>query len=308
VLKKLMGRVYSVGIYAGPSPLALAPAPGARNPVLTRASVTDRLSAFVADPFMVRTEAGWSMFFESKDCGPGWRKGEIGLATSRDGLRWEYQGIVVSEPFHLSYPQVFAWRSEHYMIPESGAAGWVRLYRACPFPYRWEVVASLVPGAHVDSSVFRHDGRWWMLTHREEGGGVLRLFHADELAGPWREHPLSPVVRADPRIARPAGRVIMADGRLMRFAQDCSTTYGGSVNALEITRLSEREFEERVIGSPVLAGDGRGWNALGMHHVDAHQLEDGSWLACVDGWANTVRRPREFLTSAANRWRERLAS
>ena len=28
---------------------------------------------------------------------------------------------------------------------------------------------------------------------------------------------------------------------------------------------------------------GNGWNAAGMHHVDAHQQPDGKWLACVDG-------------------------
>jgi hypothetical protein len=32
----------------------------------------------------------------------------------------------------------------------------------------------------------------------------------------------------------------------------------------------------------VLVPDGSGWNASGMHHVDAHQVGE-SWLACVDG-------------------------
>jgi hypothetical protein len=34
----------------------------------------------------------------------------------------------------------------------------------------------------------------------------------------------------------------------------------------------------------MLSASGRGWNAGGMHHVDVHRLEDGYWLACVDGW------------------------
>lgn len=28
-----------------------------------------------------------------------------------------------------------------------------------------------------------------------------------------------------------------------------------------------------------------GWvDKRGMHHLDAHLLEDGQWIACVDGW------------------------
>ena len=34
---------------------------------------------------------------------------------------------------------------------------------------------------------------------------------------------------------------------------------------------------------------GEGWNKDRMHHVDPHQLEDGSWIACVDGWAKVVQ-------------------
>ncbi len=308
MLNRLLGRVYAIGIYAGRSPLALAPVETAANPVLTRGSVRDRLSAFVADPFMVRVDGTWHMFFESKDCGPGWRRGVIALATSRDGLRWSYQGVVLAEPFHLSYPQVFAWGSELWMVPESAEAGAVRLYRARGFPRVWELASELVPGPHVDSSVFRYDGRWWMLAASDPTRGTLRLFHADDLLGPWREHPRSPVVPGDLRTARPAGRVVWSSGRLVRFAQDCGATYGGSVTALEITGLSTRVYEERELpGGPILGGSGRGWNAQGMHHVDAHRLDDGTWLACVDGWMSGVRRPREILTAAANRWRERIA-
>jgi len=81
------------------------------------------------------------------------------------GLRWDYQRSVLAEPFHLSYPHVFEWNSDFYMIPESYQAGAVRLYRAEEFPFRWGFVANLLEGpVFLDSSVFRHDGRWWMLT------------------------------------------------------------------------------------------------------------------------------------------------
>lgn len=298
LLPLLLRRVISIGIYAGPAPTALAPAPGARNPVLTRLSVTDVLASLVADPFMIRAGGTWHMFFEVLAWRGRTRKGEIGHATSADGLRWDYRRIVLAEPFHLSYPHVFADGPDFFMIPESWRAGGVRLYRADPFPDRWVLVKTLLSGpVFLDSSVFHRDGRWWMLTGTGPGPahGTLRLFHAAELAGPWSEHRRSPIVEADPHAARPGGRVVAASGRLLRFAQDCSPEYGLAVRAFEITGLDQRDYrEEEIAGNPVLAGSGRGWNAGGMHHLDLHPRGDGGWIACVDGWRD-VRGPRRVL-------------
>lgn len=299
------GKVYSIGIYAGASPLALAPVAAAANPVLTRDSVTGVLTTFVADPFMIRVDGTWYLFFEAMAWRPRARRGEIAYATSRDGLHWSFRRTVLAEPFHLSYPYVFRLGSDFFMVPESCAAGAVRLYRADPFPDRWTLVKELLRGpVLLDNSLFDHDGRWWMLTQTAPAarGDTLRLFHAPAVTGPWREHPASPIVRGDARIARPAGRVLSTPSGLLRFAQDCRADYGMSVQALEITRLTPTEYQEvEVAGDAVLRGSGHGWNRVGMHHVDAHQLEDGSWLACVDGWCNRVRRPRELLRWAADR-------
>src|SRR5690242_2048118 len=98
--------IWSLGIYAGSSALALSPAPGISNPVLTAQDVTDVPAAFLADPFMLFANGDWYMFFEIMHRER--RVGEIGLATSRDGLRWEYRKVVLRETFHLSYPCVFS--------------------------------------------------------------------------------------------------------------------------------------------------------------------------------------------------------
>src|SRR6476659_4855632 len=47
---------WSIAMYAGESPLRLRPAPGASNPVLSAADVTDAPARFVADPFMVKVD------------------------------------------------------------------------------------------------------------------------------------------------------------------------------------------------------------------------------------------------------------
>jgi hypothetical protein len=279
-------HLWTIAMYMGAVPWQLSPAVAAERPALTREAVTDVPAYFVADPFMVRAGSGWYLFFEVMN-GQS-EKGEIGLAVSDDAMHWRYDSIVLSEAFHMSYPQVFAWGGDHYMIPETNRAGAVRLYRARRFPYDWEVAGVLLTGSHLsDASVFRSDERWWMFV--ETGGqprfDVLRLYHAPDLTGPWVEHHQSPIVNGDTRLARPAGRVVTHEGRIIRFAQDVYPTYGTAVRALDVTRLTVDTYEERTIGGdPMLGPTGVGWNADGMHHVDAHLLPDGRWIACVDGW------------------------
>lgn len=274
---------WAIGIYGGDSPFAFSPLPECENPVLTRRQVSDVAAAFVADPFMLRVEDCWYMFFEVMNHRSG--KGEIGLATSQNGFDWEYQKIVLAEEFHLSYPYVFAWEEEIYLIPESAKTGHVRLYRAAGFPTEWVYLTDLVSGAFADSSIFRLDGRWWLLACTAPyQHDVLRLYFADELSGPWIEHPLSPLVTGDPRIARPAGRVLVDGDRVIRYAQDCYPRYGSRVRAFVISGLTPTRYVEvEYRNSPILTATKQAWNGRGMHHIDPHLMPNGRWLACVDG-------------------------
>ena len=281
VRKKEPGR-WSIGIYTGDSPWTLAPAAGVRMPVLRAADVTDRPASFVADPFMIEEGTAWYMFFEAAGRGG---KGAIGLAESEDGVHWSYRQTVLEEPFHLSYPYVFKWNGDYYMIPESVHAHAIRLYKAVGFPVEWQYVGRLLHGDYVDSSIFRYDEKWWLFTtDAQTHNADLRLFYADDLKGPWTEHPASPVVSHDPRMARSGGRIISYDGRVIRYAQDDVPRYGSRVRAFEVTTLTTTTYEEiELTKRAVLKGSGAGWNALGMHNIDPHCVGQRHWIACVDG-------------------------
>jgi hypothetical protein len=226
------------------------------------------------------------MFFEIWDKNES--RGKIGLATSRDALSWEYQQIVLNEPFHLSYPYVFEWGGDYYMIPETATAKSVRLYKASQFPLKWNYMCTLLHGPRfVDSSIFRWQQRWWLFTETnpQVRHSTLRLYKAEHFAGPWREHPKSPIVAADGHIARPAGRVVCWQGRPVRFAQDCYPIYGNAVHAFMVSTLTPDDYAEQPLApGPILAQGSTQWNRGGMHHVDAHELEGGEWLASIDGW------------------------
>jgi len=274
-------RIWSIGMYTGQAPLELHPAESCSNPVLTADDINDVPARYVADPFLVRDDNAWTMFFEvfNRD---GWR-GEIGYATSADGCQWRYGGIVLREAFHLSYPQVLTVGNDHYMIPESGADRAVRLYRATSYPERWERIATLLEGEPFrDSSVVFQDNTWWMFTAIEKS--ELRLYFADHLEGPWSPHPANPIIANDAGIARPGGRVTVQNGHVYRLAQDDQGSYGRQVRAFEVTELTRQSYREQLASpDPVVAAGRQPWNELGMHHVDSQTIDAKTWLAAVDG-------------------------
>lgn len=278
--------MWSISIYTGKSPFDLSPSAKIPNPVLTQESVTDVDAEFVADPFMIRHSDRWFMFLEVllRES----EKGEIGLVTSDDGFEWKYERIVLREEFHLSYPYVFEWQREFYMIPETLGANAACLYKADEFPWRWSMVSRLIEGQCADPSIVRFNDLWWLFVcSTPYQHDTLRLYFAEQLSGPWHEHPKSPIIRADPCRARPAGRILQLDNKLVRFAQDCVPQYGTRVRAFDVNELTTTSyFEVENPASPILRPSGTGWNASGMHHVDAHQLSDGTWMACVDGFVS----------------------
>jgi hypothetical protein len=273
--------VWTLGVYAGRSPLALQPVPNVPNPVLTGADVTDMKVDTLAHPFMVIKDHQYYMFFTAKDVKSD--KGGIGLAESSDGTTWKFRRTVIREPFVLAHPYVFEWQNEYYLIPEGHTEMSIRLYKATAFPEKWTYIGNILEGnaPFISPTLAHYKGLWWLFTS-PSGNDTLRLFYASDFRGPWKEHPRSPVVNKDVRTARPGGRPFMIDGALYRLGQDCYPTYGRAVRAFQITEISPTAYAEKMVDTPVVQASGKGWNSNGMHHVDAQQTNTGQWIAVVD--------------------------
>lgn len=285
---------WSVGIYEGKTIGQMRDAPGVHNPVLKASDVTDVRAMFVADPFLMEKDSQWYLFVEVFNKCSG--KGEIGMAKSVDGKRFEYQKIVLNEPFHMSYPYVFEYKGQMYMIPESAEANQLRLYSATRFPDQWKFEKTLLTGSFGDHEIFQYNNKWWLFVGAAPSKhNVLKLFYADSLTGPWVEHPKSPIVKDNSRMARPGGRFVVEDGKMYRLAQDCKPAYGSALLAFEIIKLTPEEYvERRADFDPILKGGKQEWNRHGMHHMDAHRISNGDWFASVDGYKKTMNIKVEY--------------
>ena len=274
---------FSIGVAVGENFATIEKTATTAASVLTHAAVTDVPAAFVADPFVIRVDATWYMFFEIMN-----RLnylGCIGCATSSDGHNWNYERVVLEEPFHLAYPCVFEHEGETFLVPDSIGNG-VRLYRAASFPNEWKLEKTLIPDKTLcDSSLFRYQNRWWAFCcDRSDPQDTLRIFYANSLFGAWSEHAAGKI--CSPMDQRQAGRIIEQAGSLFRFVQNHNGEY---VRMRQIETLTPEVFSEsEYFENPILRGTGSGWNADGMHHIDLCFGDAGSYLAIVDG----IRRNR----------------
>ncbi len=276
--------MWSIGIYKGSEFTKMEPYKNNLNPVVSKKLITDVNAEFVADPFMIQHDGMWYLFFEVLNTDT--KKGEIGAAVSKDLISWEYIGIVLNEEFHLSYPFVFNYNNEIYMVPETLKAGGVVLYKATSFPTKWEPVKMLVQGQHADPTIVFHNDLWWLFTcETPYQYDSLSVFWATDLLGNWQPHKLNPVYSNNKANSRPAGRIIQSKGKLYRLFQNCAEIYGKSVGGAEILKLTPEEFKDRILPDPVLFPGGDFWNKERMHHMDCHQCADGTLVACVDGYA-----------------------
>ncbi len=189
---------------------------------------------------------------------------------------WQEPVQILEKPYHLSYPFVFEWDGVTYMIPESVENRTIDLYECVDFPLQWKFKKTLMDGVlAVDSTLLRHQGKWWLFTgiaRRPKDLPLveLHLFYAhDLLAGEWHSHPQNPIV-PQTDCARPAGSLFSQDGRLIRPAQDCSKMYGYGVNFFEIVTLSRNpNTSKRKWNRSCLVGMRKSWQlilSLGIGH------------------------------------------
>ena len=271
--------VWSISIFKGSKVTNLKECTEIKNPVISYKDINDIRARFVADPFIIKEDNILYMFFEVLD--DKYSIGRIGVATSTCGCKWEYKKIVLSEEFHLSYPYVFKHNNKIYMIPECGESGYIRLYEAEEFPYKWKFLKNIIKGRYLDPSILEYKDTLYIFANK---GNNLHLFYSKDLLEGWKEHPKSPIIVDDKKVCRPGGRIIRENDKIFRYSQDISDYYGKSIKAFQIMNLSEIEYEEIGLNIEYTKSDIDGkWNKDGMHNIDALKIGNEEWLAVVDG-------------------------
>ena len=206
---------------------------------------------FIADPFVISRDGKHYIYVEDYDYAT-----MKGVVTVYEVDRHGYKdlGLVLEEDFHLSYPYLLEHKGELYMIPESEQKREIRMYRCTDFPLKWELHKVLMSDiASTDSTLFEHNGKWWMFTNVDSAGvedhdSELHIFHADAPdSTDWTPHAQNPVI-FDSLFARMGGLLSDDAGHKYRVYQKQGfAVYGEAMGIAKIEQLDENKYRESII-------------------------------------------------------------
>lgn len=236
---------------------------------------------YYADPCLIKRANTNYIFFEDNDLKA--RKGSIACTTIGNSTSVCEPEVILDRDYHLSYPFVFEWQGDVYMIPETSSNCTIELYWAREFPRRWDLIKVLMEGINAaDTTLYQHDSKFWMFTSLartvSSDRDDLFLYIAESPLGPWRPHPQNPVI-SDVSKSRPAGRLFFSNGCLVRPSQDCSRIYGRSMVLNRVIALSEDNYREIPFACILPGGLGDDVRTHTLSHNEDWEVRDGfKWV------------------------------
>lgn len=199
-------------------------------------------SDYSADPFVVTIKGKTYVYYEFLNMWKG--RGQINRIENFDFSTKNMVRKFAEVKFHISYPYIFKDGDGIYLLPETGEANEVTLYKIdAEDEDNIQTVRTLVSGAHfLDSSIVKFNQKYWLFTSKKSEPGSLFIFHANSLENEFVPHMLNPIL-TDLKSYRSAGQMFVENGALYRPTQNLQQSYGGSIVINKINTLSETTYE-----------------------------------------------------------------
>lgn len=121
---------------------------------------------WLADPFIFEKDDIVYIFYEAFDLIE--RKGKIAYSIMKNNGSFTEPTIILNEKYHLSFPYIFEYKNDIYIMPESSSDYRVKLFKATLFPNQWEPADIILPDIYACDSIF--------ITNKEE-----RYLHINEM-------------------------------------------------------------------------------------------------------------------------------
>lgn len=154
IAKKIAGfdEIYTIA-YRKISPNASSLYMGGKHELI---KIADSKKYWYADPMLFHFGADTCLFMEAFEYKK--QKGRIAYSKLLSDGTFSRPEIIIEEKYHMSFPVVFEWGTEIYIMPETSENKSLNLYRCIEFPYRWEkeeefdIEAELVDAIIIDKS------------------------------------------------------------------------------------------------------------------------------------------------------------
>ncbi len=196
-----------------------------------------------ADPFPFYKDSIYYIFVEIFDYKNG--RGTIGMSLLINGKASSVKEVL-KEEFHLSYPNVFEYNGEIYMIPETKEAKQIRLYKSKEFPFKWNLDKVLLDNIEVvDSSFLITNNKLFIINYDiSKDPFFTRTFVLNMNTKTLQELHLD---KSNYTNDRPGGNFININGIKYHPVQDSTHFYGEQLNIFEVEIFNETLFLEKNI-------------------------------------------------------------
>ncbi len=186
-----------------------------------------------ADPFLFKHRGVNYIFYEHYN----YDKGVIAYRTI-DKFGVSRGTTCLERPYHLSFPFLFKENDEIYMIPETGQANCIEIYKAIKFPDKWERIKTLVPNVCAgDSVIYKKDNNYYLFT-TIEGDHKPIVYRSSILLGNYEKVWSSEILNS-----RPAGNMFSVGTSIYRPVQEGLENYGRAVIIKEVSFFPYHEKE-----------------------------------------------------------------
>ena len=152
---------------------------------------------------------------------------------------------IIKEDYHLSYPVVFSYNNQIYMMPECGESNNLFFYRALDFPNKWEKISVIDKKMRLaDTTPFQVGEDLFALALKQKADsadGALVLMKYDGAVF----QPMKTITK-DMSVARPGGNMIISRDSIIRVAQNCEGDYGRELSFISVKNLVS-DYQEKVV-------------------------------------------------------------
>ena len=204
-----------------------------------------------ADPFIFEKHGIVYIFFEAFDL--ILQRGKEGYCILNEDGTCGKPKLIIDEPYHLSFPNIFEYNGDVYIMPEMSEDYSLKLYKAISFPNIWKISNVVLPDVYAcDSVLIESDSKRYLLTnemyHNVPKGQFASCYVKNflyEVDGIKAVGNGLMVAEGDYGI-RNAGKVFEEDGVLYRIGQDCrDKMYGKGLVLFMINSITP--YKEEIL-------------------------------------------------------------